>query len=202
MGPKGTIAYIVGLLLLFASSVPAGVAAVYAVILERDRPQMPVAILLISAVLVFAALHVLLAGLYRMLGHVYRAISRTDQVSDRPLRGRTIFLLGQIAMAMTFPVAGTFVVLSDRNVARAEREAMALVLGAPVGLAVVASVLTLLVGLGLMVRDIFMRHQDIVDLREAERRRRIDAGASAAQEEEIPVVGVPPDLRDRVRRDR
>src|SRR5207253_11418773 len=98
MSPKGSIAYIAGLLLLLAGASLAGLALLYVFLGEPGPQGLPgrsvvIAIFLVACLLVFAALHLLAAGLYRMVGHLYRTISRTELAGDRQLRGRSVFLL-------------------------------------------------------------------------------------------------------------
>jgi hypothetical protein len=61
-------------------------------------------------------------------------------------------------------------------------------------------VLTFFAGLGLMVRDTFIRHRDIVEKRDAERRRRLEE-PDEPQTEVIPTV-LPAELRAHIREDR
>jgi hypothetical protein len=155
---------------------------------------------LTGILLAFAALNLLAAGLYRMLGHLYRSISRTDLATDRPMRGRTVFLLGLIGLAMAIPLASVFLIVGDTQDMRQVGEVFAILIAVPIGLLTIASTLTLIAGLGIMVWDMFRRHQDIVDTREAERRRRI-AEAEEAMTEVVPASPVDT-LREHVKEDR
>jgi hypothetical protein len=202
MTPRGSLVYLVGLLVLFGGLALVGLVALYA-LLEDPRPRSVAAVLLVlSVLLVLAAAHLLAAGLYRMLVHLYRAISRTDPSGDRPLKGTRVFLLGQIACAMAIPTSAMFLFLPDVNVNvnRNDRGLILLLAGLPCLFFVILSLLTFFAGLGIMVRDIFIRQRDIIDKREAERRRRLDE-ADEPRTEIIPTV-LPAELRAHVKEDR
>jgi hypothetical protein len=57
-------------------------------------------------------------------------------------------------------------------------------------------------GLAIMVRDLFLRHRDIVDQREAERRRRLEQASEPATEVIPPDHLTTEDLRQHVKEDR
>ena len=205
MHPKGTFAYIAGLLVLFAGVSLAGLVLLFVSLRDPGPQGLPgravaIATFLAGILLAFAALNLLAAGLYRMLGHLYRSISRTDLATDRPMRGRTVFLLGLIGLAMAIPLASVFLIVGDTQDMRQVGEVFAILIAVPIGLLTIASTLTLIAGLGIMVWDMFRRHQDIVDTREAERRRRI-AEAEEAMTEVVPTS--PEDtVREHVKEDR
>ena len=205
MHPKGTFAYIAGLLVLFAGVSLAGLVLLFVSLRDPGPQGLPgraiaLAAFLTGILLAFAALNLLAAGLYRMLGHLYRSISRTDLPTDRPMRGRTVFLLGLIGLAMAIPLASVFLIVGDTQDMRQVGEVFAILIAVPIGLLTIASTLTLIAGLGIMVWDMFRRHQDIVDTREAERRRRI-AEAEEAMTEVVPTSPVDT-LREHVKEDR
>ena len=205
MHPKGTFAYIAGLLVLFAGVSLAGLVLLFVSLRDPGPQGLPgraiaLAAFLTGILLAFAALNLLAAGLYRMLGHLYRSISRTDLATDRPMRGRTVFLLGLIGLAMAIPLASVFLIVGDTQDMRQVGEVFAILIAVPIGLLTIASTLTLIAGLGIMVWDMFRRHQDIVDTREAERRRRI-AEAEEAMTEVVPTSPVDT-LREHVKEDR
>ena len=205
MHPKGTFAYIAGLLVLFAGVSLAGLVLLFVSLRDPGPQGLPgravaIATFLAGILLAFAALNLLAAGLYRMLGHLYRSISRTDLATDRPMRGRTVFLLGLIGLAMAIPLASVFLIVGDTQDMRQVGEVFAILIAVPIGLLTIASTLTLIAGLGIMVWDMFRRHQDIVDTREAERRRRI-AEAEEAMTEVVPTSPVDT-LREHVKEDR
>jgi hypothetical protein len=201
MTPKGVLAYGAGLLLLLLSTLLAGGAILVEVIFQ-PRLAIPLAGVIASAVLFFAALHLLAAGLYRMLGHLYRSISRTDLASDRPLRGRVVYLLGQIALAMVVPIGVIFLISGARDPGAAQQREIVAFFAVPVALVNVLALLAFLAGLGIMIWDLFQRHRDIVDIREAERRRRLDEEAEENMTEVVPMVGPADPVREHVREDR
>src|SRR5258708_3361274 len=91
MTPRGSSTYLLGLLILFGGL---GVLALVMLILfvqDMRAHGETVVVLLLSGLLLMIAGHVLAAGLYRMLVHLYSAISRTEPAGDRPLRGTRIF---------------------------------------------------------------------------------------------------------------
>jgi hypothetical protein len=157
-------------------------------------------VFVLCGLLVLTALHLLAAGLYRMLCHLYRAISRTDPATDRPLRGTRTFIFGQLACAMAVPTAAVFLLLPDINPRPGDRGAILLLAGLPGAGVLILAVLTFFAGLGLMVRDTFLRHREIVDYRDAERRRRLDE-ADESRTEIIPTV-LPAELRAHIKEDR
>jgi hypothetical protein len=161
------------------------------------------AALIAGGLLLFVAFHLLAAGLYRMLCHHYRVISGTDLPGDRPLRGRVVYLLGQIAMAMVIPLSAIMLALVAADGAIARGNAMfAVVVALPVAITTVLSVAAFVAGLGIMVWDLFHRHQEIVDNREAERRRRLDEQAEEAMTEIVPEVQTIASMREHVKEDR
>jgi hypothetical protein len=201
MTPRGSVAYIAGLLVLFGGLGLAGPVVLFALLLDHRVPSDAAAIFLVmTGLIVFGAAHVLAGGLYRMLLDLYRAISRTDPASDRPLQGTRVFLLGQIACAMAIPMALMFVFVPDGNGPRDNRGAVLLLAGVPCAFFVMLSLVTFFAGLGMMVRDTFVRHRDIIEKREAARRRRIDE-ADEPLTEVIPTV-LPAELRAHVKGDR
>jgi hypothetical protein len=200
MTPKGSLAYIAGLVILFGGLGLVGLTVLFEIVVEpRHGPITPI-FLILCGLLVFAALHTLAAGLYRMLCHLYRAISRTDPASDRPLRGTRIFLLGQLATAMAIPTAAVFLIVPDMNPRPGDRGAMLLLAGLPGAGLLILAVLTFFAGLGLMVRDTFLRHRDIVEKRDADRRRRLEE-PDDPQTEVIPTL-MPAELRAHIKEDR
>jgi hypothetical protein len=208
MVPKGVLAYVAGLVVLFAGMSMTVLVLLYAFALPaRHHAEGPICLAL-GGLLIFAALHMIAAGLYRMLVHVYHTISRTDPAGDRPLRGRTVFLLGQLGCAMALPTTVLFLILSAAappvppgGVPRGELEKG--IWGIlPAGFFMTLTMLIFFAGLGIMVRDIFVRHRDIVEGREAERRRRLDQEANEPRTEVIPVVRTVDELREHVKRDR
>src|SRR5438128_1206893 len=99
MTPRGSLAYLAGLGMLCLGLGLVGLLILFA-LLEQPRPHpagMVVVLLILSGILVFAAAHLLAGGLFRMLVHLHRAISRTDPAGDRPLKGTRVYLLGQIS---------------------------------------------------------------------------------------------------------
>jgi hypothetical protein len=200
MTPRGILAYLAGLVLLVLSSGLAGVVILFAVALPA-RPQPEGYILLLGCVLVmFAAWHLLAAGVYRMLVHLHHAISRTDPAGDRRLRGRTLYLLGQLGTAMTIPITVLFLMLSTSDAGRRRDWEIGVIFAVlPAGFLLTLSFVALLGGLGIMLRDLFLRNQDIVEKREAERRRRIEE-ADEPQTEILPVLRAPADeLREHIK---
>jgi hypothetical protein len=203
MTPRGSLAYIAGLLVLFGGLGLVGMVVLFGVLLHRriQTEAVTVIFLLLSGLIVFSAAHLLAGGLYRMLLELYRAISRTDPAGDRPLQGTRIYLLGQIASAMAIPMALMFVFVPDGNGPRDDNRGVVLLLaGVPCAFFVMLSLVTFFAGLGLMVRDTFVRQRDIVEKRDAERRRRID-DADDPHTEVIPTV-LPAELRAHVKEDR
>jgi hypothetical protein len=151
----------------------------------------------------FAALHLVAAGLYRMLVHLYHTISRTDPAGDHRLRGRTLYLLGQIAAAMTAPPAFVFLLVALAEPRAGNRDFGIALLGVlPTGFFLLVSLVAFLAGLGLMVRDLFLRHQEIVEKRDDDRRRRFEE-ADEPQTEILP-LGRPTadELREHIKEDR
>jgi hypothetical protein len=201
MTPNGSLAYIAGLVVLVG-----GLGLVCLAVLLTlaagaiGRGPIGPLIVVLCGLLVLAALHLLAAGLYRMLCHLYRAISRTDQATDRPLRGTRIFIFGQLACAMAIPTAAVFLLLPEINPRPGDRDAILLLAGLPGAGVLMLSVLTFFAGLGLMVRDTFLRHREIVDYRDEERRRRLDE-ADEPRTEIIPNV-LPAELRAHIKEDR
>jgi hypothetical protein len=202
MTPRGSLIYLIGLVVLFGGLGLVGLFVLFALLEQPRQLSAAIFFLLLSILFVFAAGHLLAAGLYQMLVHLYRAVSRTDPAGDRPLKGTRIFLLGQIASAMAIPMSAMFLFLPDANlnVPRNDRGLIVLLAGLPCLCFVIVSLLTFFSGLGIMVRDIFIRQRDIVDKREAERRRRLDE-ADEPQTEVIPTV-LPAELRAHVKEDR
>jgi hypothetical protein len=201
MTPRGSLAYIAGLLVLFAGLGLAGPVVLFVLLLDHRVPaDAAVIFLVMTGLIVFGAGHILAGGLYRMLVDLYRAVSRTDPAGDRPLRGTRIYLLGQIASAMAIPMALMFVLLPNGNGPRDNRGVVLLLAAMPCAFFVMVSLVTFFAGLGLMVRDTFVRHRDIIEKRDAERRRRID-DADDPHTEVIPMV-LPADLRAHVKEDR
>src|SRR5947209_9946512 len=99
MTPKGLIGYIAGVILLVGAVGLALLTLLYAELQPRGRFLRDESgiLIIVSAVLVFSAVHLLSAGLYRMLVHHYHTVSRTDPAGDHRLRGRTVFVLGQFS---------------------------------------------------------------------------------------------------------
>ncbi len=203
MTPKGIVAYAAGLLVLCGGLGLFLFAAVGLLVFAPHAPAGDVGIVLgFVGLIVFVAAHLLAAGLYRMLTHLYRAISRTDPAGDRPLRGRTIYLLGQIGGAMAVPMLVLFLLLQITNPPNPNGREQGLVFGAMGGVVLMTMTATIFfTGLGLMVRDLFLRHRDIVDKHEADRRRRL-AEREDLQTEVIPPVHPGDELREHVREDR
>lgn len=198
--PKGVFAYCVGMLTLFAGIALGMLILAWSFAVAQHRQPETPAILIVSGLFVFAAAHLLAAGLYRMLGHLYRAISRTEPAGDRPLRGRSLFLLGQLGCAMAAPTAGVFLAVAafDANNVDGDK---ALWGALPAGFLFLASALVFFGGLGYMVSDIIVRQRDIVERREAERRRRLDE-ADELHSEAVPIVRPADDWRRHVKEDR
>ena len=73
MTPRGLIAYIAGVILLIGGIGLAMLMLLLAETLPRARPETGV-LFLVSVVLIFAAVHLLSAGLYRMLVHLYHTV--------------------------------------------------------------------------------------------------------------------------------
>jgi hypothetical protein len=203
MTPKGSLAYIAGLLVLFGGLGLLGLVGLYALAVGPQFGHVAPILLVLCFLLVFAALYLLAAGLYRMLCHLYRSISRTDPVGDRPLRGTRIFLLGQLASAMAVPTAAVFLIVPDVHPRPGDRDALLLLAGLPGAGILILAVLTFFAGLGLMVRDTFLRQRDIIDKRDADRRRRLEESdeADEPQTEVIPTV-LPAELRAHIKEDR
>ena len=72
--------------------------------------------------------------------------------------------------------------------------------GVPCAVFVMLALMTFFAGLGMMVRDTFVRHRDIIDKRDAERRRRIDE-ADEPRTEVVPTL-LPAELRAHVKEER
>ncbi len=205
MVPRGLIAYIAGMILLAGGIGLALLTMLYIELLPRGRVMHfeGGVLLIVSAVLVFGAIHLLAGGLYRMLVHLYHTVSRTDPAGDRRLRGRTLYLLGQFSTTMTVPITFLFAVLAASEAGRPDQE-MGLVLLAvlPAGFVLLLSLAAWSGGLAIMVRDLFVRHRDIVEKRETERRRRL-AEADEPQTEVIPPAHLTPEeLRRHVKENR
>lgn len=200
MTPRGSLAYIAGLLVLFGGLGLVGLVVLFAFLIDRRVQTEAIVFLVLSGLFVFGAGHLLAGGLYRMLVDLYRSISRTDPAGDRPLQGTRIYLLGQIASAMAIPMALMFVFVPDGNGPRDNRGVVLLLAGVPCAFFVMLSLVTFFSGLGLMVRDTFVRHRDIIEKRDAERRRRIE-DADDPHTEVIPTV-LPAELRAHVKEDR
>src|SRR5437588_3970035 len=92
MTPKGILAYAAGVLCLFAGSALTALLMLSLALAPRVGEVGAGPCLLFSFVMIFVALNLIGAGLYRMLNHLYRAVSRTDPATDRPLRGRSLFV--------------------------------------------------------------------------------------------------------------
>jgi hypothetical protein len=200
MTPRGSLAYIAGLLVLGGGLGLVALVVLFAFLIDRRVQREAVIFLVLSGLFVFGAAHLLAGGLYRMLIELYRAISRTDPVGDRPLSGTRVYLLGQIASAMAIPIALMFMLVPDANGPRDDRGLVLLLAGVPCAFFVMLSLMTFFAGLGMMVRDTFVRHRDIIEKRDAERRRRIDE-ADEPRTEVIPTV-LPAELRAHVREER
>jgi hypothetical protein len=204
MTPRGLIAYIAGVLFLVGGMGLALLSLLYAAsdLHRRLRPEVGL-LFIISGLLVFTAVHLLAAGLYRMLVHFYHTVSRTDPAGDRRLRGRTIFLLGQLSSTMTVPMTVLFLALAASEAGRPDNEVGMVLLGVlPFGFGLILSLTAWCAGLAIMVRDLFLRHRDIVEKREAERRRRLEE-ANEPQTEVIPPDHLTTqDLRAHIKEDR
>jgi hypothetical protein len=162
-----------------------------------------VVLLLADGVIFFGAAHLFAAGLYRMLVHLYHSISRTDPAGDRPLRGRLIYVTGQLGTTLAVPVTVFFAVLAGSDAAHPERETvMVLFAVLPGAFLIMLVVAAYFAGLGIMVRDIFLRHRDIAEKREAERRRRLEE----ADEPQTEILTMPlpsaQELRQHIKEDR
>jgi hypothetical protein len=205
MVPRGLIGYLAGMILLTGGTGLALLTMLYAVLLPRGRAMQVEGgiLLIISAVLVFGAVHLVSGGLYRMLVHVYHTVSRTDPAGDRRLRGRTLYLLGQFSTTMTVPITFLFAALALSEAGRPEQEMGLVLVGVlPAGFTVVLSLLAWSGGLAIMVRDLFIRHRDIVEKREMERRRRL-AEANESQTEEVSSEHLTPEeLRQHIKENR
>lgn len=190
MTPKGLISYIAGMVLLVGGI---GLALLGLLFAETLRIRGPWGLLLlVGGVFVFAAAHLLGSGLYRMLVHLYHTVSRTDPAGDRRLRGRTLYLLGQLSSTVVVPPAVLFGVLAASEPGRPDQEIGLVLVGVlPFGFGVLISLTLWSGGLAIMVRDLFLRHRDIVEKREAERRRRL-AEADEPQTEVIPANHLTP----------
>ena len=200
MSPKGVVPYVAGFLLFLLGALLCVAAMVFALIMER-REWLPVP-LIAGTLFMLVSFHLLAAGLYRMLCHHYRTISGTDLPGDRPLRGRVLYLLGQIAMAMAVPLIIVFVGLAADPGNRRADEMLVLMLAVPISIVTILSVAAFLAGLGIMVWDMFHRHQEIVDNREAERRRRLDEQAEESLTEIVPEVQTVASMRQHVKENR
>ncbi len=203
MTPRGLLAYLAGLLLLVAGLGLAGLILLFAVALPpRPWPEAPI-LLLVSAVVVFGASHFLAAGVYRMLVHLYHAVSRTDPAGDRPLRGRTLYVLGQLAIAMTVPTTMLFARLTVSEEGHQDRQMGLVLMGVlPAGFLLTLAVVAFFGGLGIMLRDLFLRNREIVEKTEIERRRRLEEHEES-QTEVIPLVRPAADeLREHIKEDR
>jgi hypothetical protein len=203
MTPKGTLAYVAGVLGLFVGIILAEAVLLYGFALERPVPALAPWFLLVGGIIVFGAAHLLAAGLFRMLVHLYHTISRTDPPGDRPLRGRTLYLLGQLGSAMAVPTTTVFLWVAISEGHRQDRAVGLVLLGVlPGGFALMLSMLAFFAGLGIMIRDLFVRNRDIVEKREAERRRRLDE-SEEPQTEVIPVAQQPTEeVRQHIKEDR
>lgn len=206
MTPKGLIAYIAGMALLAGGVGLALLTTLYVdVILPHGRAARSEGglLLIVCACLGFCAFHLLSGGLYHMLVHLYHTVSRTDPAGDRRLRGRTVFVLGQISSWITVPVAVLFAAVAAAEANRPDEQLGLVLLGVlPAGFGVLLSLIAWSGGLAIMVRDLFLRHRDIVEKREAERRRRLEE-ADEPQTEVIPPDQPTPDaLRQHIKEDR
>jgi hypothetical protein len=198
--PRGISVYIAGLLLLVVSCVLSLLIILYGI----SRIRFDVAVLmLVNGALFLAAGQLLATGLYQMLVHLYHTISRTDPAHDRPLRGRTIYICGQLGTTIFLPITVFFAMLAGSDAAHPERETLVVLFAVlPGGFCVLLVLAAYFVGLGIMVRDIFLRHRDIAEKREAERRRRLEE----ADEPQTEILTMPrptaEELRQHIREER
>jgi hypothetical protein len=205
MTPKGLLGYIAGVIVLVGAIGLALCTMLYSELQPRGRFLRDEAgiLLIVSAILCFGAVHLVSAGLYRMLVHLYYTISRTDPAGDHRLRGRTLFVLGQISSWITVPTTVLFIVVAIAEADRANREiGLVLVFVMPCGLGMIVSLVAWTGGLAIMVRDVFLRHRDIVDKREGERRRRFEEADEPQTEVIPPDQPSPAELRQHVKEDR
>jgi hypothetical protein len=203
MAPKGTLAFVAGVLGLFLGIILAETVLLYGFALEPHIPAIAPLLLLFAGIVVFAAAQLLAVGLYRMLVHLYHTISRTDPPGDRPLRGRTLYLFGQFGSAMAVPTTTLFLWIVVSEAHRPDRAAALVILGVlAAGFVLMLAMLAYFAGLGIMIRDMFLRNRDIVEKREAERRRRLDE-SEEPQTEVIPIAQQPTEeVRHNVKEDR
>jgi hypothetical protein len=203
MTPRGILAYVAGIIVLVCAGGLAGFVVLFAFALPgRPPPEGPI-LLLLCAILAFVAFHLVAAGLYRMLVHLYHTTSRADPVGDRRLRGRPIFLWGQIAIAMSVPTTILFFTVAIAEGHHRDREIGLILLGVlPAGFILTVSLVAFLGGLGMMVRDLFLRNREIVEKRDAERRRRLDEPEELQTEVLSPLRPLAGDLREHIREDR
>jgi hypothetical protein len=203
MTPKGTVAYVAGVLGMFVGIILAEAVLLYGFALEPRVPSIAPWFLLFGGVIVFAAAHLLAAGLYRMLVHLYHTISRTDPPGDRPMRGQTLYLLGQLGIAMALPTTVIFLMIAGNEPHRPEAAAALVLLGVmPAVFFLMLVILAYFAGLGIMIRDLFIRNRDIVEKRETERRRRLDE-TEEPQTEVIPIAQqATEEMRQHIKEDR
>jgi hypothetical protein len=128
-------------------------------------------------------------------------ISRTDVAGDRRLRGRTVFVLGQIAVGMAFPTLCVFVILPVVDPGRPEGEKVIWGI-VPSAFLLMVSVITLFAGLGWMLRDLFVRQREIVEKHDAERRRRLEEEPGDSMTELIPERLADEEFRQHIKEDR
>jgi hypothetical protein len=194
--PKGTLFYRLGLVAILVSFILAGQFLLTA-FWDRDglRSSQGEGCVLLAWLVMFVALNLLATGLYRLAGHLYRSISRTDPEGDRPLVGPKVFLLGQIGLTTTVPI--TLPCLIDST----HRIPWDFALFAMFGLALTALfAISFFAGLGMMLRDTFVRQREIAKKRDAERRRRLDESDDARTE--LMHTALPAELRTHIKKDR
>ena len=123
--------------------------------------------LLMLLLLGFVSLHLIAIGLYQMLKHLYRSISRTDPAGDRSIRGGPFYLLGYLGGVMSLSTMLFFMLLPllTNGEARWERVVWGVV---PTWFVTLGAGLVYALGALLMITDVFRRYQEIERRRQAE----------------------------------
>jgi hypothetical protein len=153
---NGTIGFAIGLFLMTLALGCAG--------LQILLPGGPLAFILLTA-LAFVGANLIALGLYRMIRHLYRTISRTEPGSDRPLRGTPLYLAGQFGSVMAVTVMLFFAALPTFANRFNERDAVWGVV--PGWLATVGFGLAYFTGLLIMLTDLNIRFREIDRMRSA-----------------------------------
>jgi hypothetical protein len=162
---QGTIVFVGGALGLFGALAFMGL--LLAIPFHRHETGFG---LLFLAFVAFVGLNLMAIGLYRMLRHLYRSISRTDQATDRPIRGSAFYLLGYLGSLMATTTLFFFAslpIFTDGN-AGWDKVVWGVV---PTWFVVLGFLLAFFVGLVMMLTDIYDRYGEIARRRVAELER-------------------------------